>query len=148
MRVLKLLNNLLFYGYALFLVTAGSLVGLLAPTWGTVDFEVYATVVFKHPFEPEVLANALNQYRFMKSLEFGFGVFMLLFRREIYTQHKANRFFLSIVFLGAAVRAFSVLVDGTPHWAYIVFIIFEFSIFLVVFLYSRYTLKSHELQTI
>jgi hypothetical protein len=141
---LRLANAVAFYGYALFLVSAGGLAGLFVPEWGPLDFEVYARVVFRLDLPAEDMASVVNQYRFMKSTEFGFGLFALLFRREIYTSRKVNRFFLGIVFLGAAIRALSLAIDGTPHPAYIFFTGLEATIGLVILAYSRRTLAEAE----
>ena len=40
---------------------------------------------------PEAKANLLNQYRFLKGIEFGFGVFCVVFRREIFRSAVFNR---------------------------------------------------------
>jgi len=140
-RVLRFLNFVAFYGYAWFLVLIGGVLGLLVPTWGPMEFEVYARVIFRLEIDPEAMASALNQYRFMKSTEFGFGVFALLFREDIYRNRKFNRFFLGIVFLGAAMRALSMVLDGGPRSAYIFFLGLETLVGLIVFLYSRKTLE-------
>ena len=141
MNILKWANGLAFYSYAWFLVTAGGILGLFVPRWGPLEFEVYARAIFQADFTPEVMASALNQYRFMKSVEFGFGLFALLFRKEIYTVPKFNRFFLGIVFLGATMRVLSMVVDGRPHKAYIFFAALEFTIGIIILVYSRFTLR-------
>jgi hypothetical protein len=111
------------------------------PEWGPLDFEVYARVIFDLDLQHEDMASTLNQYRFMKSTEFGFGLFALLFRREIFSVAKFNLFFLGIVFLGAAMRALSLVLDGTPHPAYIFFMGLELAIGTIVLAHSRYTLQ-------
>ena len=102
-----------FYTYAWFLGVIGGLLRLFVPEWGP-------------------LASMLNQYRFMKRTEFGFGLFVLLFRREIYSVAKFNAFFLRIVFLGASIQTLSLVVDGPPHPAYVMFTGIEFCIGLIV----------------
>ena len=140
-KLLGCINWVMFYACSWFLVAAGGLLGLFVPRWNPFHVDVFAGEIFKAPLVPAVMASALNQYRSMKSEEFGFGVFALLFRREIYGIPKFNRFFLSIVFLGASVRALSVVVDGRPDFAYIFFMIMELMTGLVVLAYSRTTLK-------
>jgi hypothetical protein len=130
-----------YYGYGLFLVLIGGVLGLFVPRWGPLDFEVFARAVFR-TLTGEPLATTLNQYRFMKSMEFGFGIFMLLFRREIYTIPKFNRFFLAILFLGTAERVLSIAVDGRPHGAYIFFVGLETTIGLIILAESRRTLAA------
>ncbi|WP_158800551.1 DUF4345 family protein [Pedobacter sp. L105] len=142
---MKIINNISFYAYCLFLVLIGGVLGLLVPKWGPLSFEVYATTIFKTNIDHESMASALNQYRFMKSVEFGFGLFGLLFRQEIYTQKKFNYFFLGIMLLGTLERILSYFVDGKPRPAYIFFIFLELSIWLIILLYSRVTLKNKRL---
>ena len=91
-----MVTTVAFYSYALFLVIIGGLAGLFVPKWGPLKFEVYARAVFKSDLSDEEMASTLNQYRFMKSTEFGFGVFALLFRTEVFTSRRYNRFFLGI----------------------------------------------------
>ncbi|MDI1478821.1 DUF4345 family protein [Polyangium sp. y55x31] len=138
----KYLNHAAFYGYAWFLVLIGGGLGLFVPTWGPLKFEVYADVIFRLPLDPQTMASTLNQYRFMKSTEFGFGLFALLFHDEIYTQRKFNRFFLGIVFLGATMRALSMLADGMPRTAYLLLFGLETMVGLIVLHHSRKTLQA------
>lgn len=141
-KLMKCLNCIAFNSYAWFLVLIGGILGLFVPKWGPMAFEVYARDIFKLSLDPVVMASTLNQYRFMKSTEFGFGLFALLFREEIYTNRKFNRFFLGIVFLGVAMRALSMIVDGQPRDAYLIFLGLESLAGLTMFVYSRKTLKS------
>ena len=121
-----------FYTYAWFLGVIGGLLRLFVPEWGPLEFEVYARGIFTSDLDAEVMASMLNQYRFMKRTEFGFGLFVLLFRREIYSVAKFNAFFLRIVFLGASIQTLSLVVDGPPHPAYVMFTGIEFCIGLIV----------------
>lgn len=142
MIIMKTINYVCFYAYCFFLVLIGGVLGLLVPKWGPLSFEVYATTIFKTKIDHMSMASALNQYRFMKSMEFGFGLFGLLFKNEIFTIKKFNYYFLGIMFLGTAMRVLSYFVDGTPRPAYIFFIFLEFTIWVVILLYSRTTLKN------
>jgi hypothetical protein len=137
----KYLNNAAFYAYAWFLVLIGGILGLLVPAWGPLKFEVYADVIFRLPLALQDMASTLNQYRFMKSTEFGFGLFALLFRERIYAERKFNRFFLGILFLGVFERGLSMALDGMPRPAYVMFFGLETLIGLIVFAYSRKTLQ-------
>lgn len=140
-RVWRWVDALAFYGYAWFLVLPGGVLGLLVPQWGPLPFEVFANGIFDAPLSDTVLASALNQYRYMKSMEFGFGLFSLLFRERIYRERRFNRFYLGIVVLGAAERALSVVVDGTPRPFYVAAIFVELAVAAIVFLSSRATLR-------
>ncbi|MCY1035925.1 DUF4345 domain-containing protein [Corallococcus sp. BB11-1] len=136
------IDALAFHGYAWFLILPGGLLGLLIPRWGPLPFEVYARGVFDADLPEQVLASALNQYRYMKSMEFGFGVFSVCFRDFIYTDRRFNRFFLGIIFLGAAERALSVVLDGMPRPFYVAAIFIELSVGLIVFISTRRTLRA------
>ena len=133
-------NSVALWAYALFLILSGGVLGLFVPRWEPLHFEVYARAIFRLDLPSEVMASTLNQYRFMKSIEFGFGVFALLFRREIYTIPRFNYYFLGILFLGAFERVLSMVVDGMPDRAYVGFAILETTIGLIILSHSRRTL--------
>jgi hypothetical protein len=135
--LLGIAGNAAFFGYAIFLIVSGGVLGILVPRWGPLDFEVYARAVFAGGLHGEPLVSTLNQYRFMKSMEFGFGLFALLFRREIYTQRKMNRYFLGILFLGAFDRLLSMVLDGRPHPAYVFFVGLETVVGVIIYLHTR-----------
>ena len=139
---MKQINYACFYFYCGFLVLIGGILGLFVPKWGPMSFEVYATTIFKADIDPASMASALNQYRFMKSLEFAFGLFGLLFVKEIFTVRKFNYFFLGIMLLGSFERLLSFFVDGTPRPAYIMFMGVEFLFWLIMVIYSRTSLKA------
>lgn len=131
---MKSLSALLFAGWVGALVLLGA-AGIFAGEWE-----------LRHIFKidlagmsREAQGNLLNQYRFLKAIEFGFGLFCVLFRHEILKVHLFNRLFLSIVFLGAAARALSIALDGWPHWAFTGITILEFLTGIVVLLHSRNT---------
>ena len=138
-NLFKWLNALAFYGYALFLVTAGGLLGLVAPTFAPMAFEAYGGTFFQLDLPSETMNSALNQFRFMKSLEFGLGVYAFLFRKEIFTVRKHTLYFVGITMLSALSRGLSLLLDGMPHPAYLAFMAVEFSVAVIVFLYARHT---------
>lgn len=136
---MKMLNYVFFYGWSGALLLLGGL-GIFTGSWdlGTVfriDLE---------SMSQEAVANLLNQYRFLKAIEFGFGLFCFLFRREIFTIPTFNRLFISVVFLGAAARALSIVMEGWPHWGFIGITILEFMTFIIVTIYSRYTLEGNQ----
>ena len=112
------------------------------PRWGPLHFEVFARAIFRAPLGTEVIASTLNQYRYMKSMEFGFGLFAVLYRTEIYQSRKLNRYFLGIMLLGAVERGLSILIDGSPDPAYVFFTVIEFLVTAIIFAYSRKTLSA------
>jgi hypothetical protein len=140
--MLAKLNAVAFWSYALFLLLPAGFLGLFVPRWGPMEFEVFARVIFKLDLSAQHMASVLNQYRFMKAEEFGFGLFAILFRREIFGLARFNRFFLGIVFLGAFERWLSIAVDGIPHPFYIYFACIETVFGLIMLLYSVKTLRA------
>jgi hypothetical protein len=133
MRILALV---LFYGWSGALLLLGG-AGIFTGRW-----EV--ETIFRIPLSAlgeEGTANLLNQYRFLKAVEFGFGLFCFVFKNEIFTERVFNRLYLSIVFLGAAARALSLMLEGLPHWGFTFITGLEFLTFFVVAAYSRRTLK-------
>jgi len=90
---------------------------------------------------PVATANLLNQYRFLKAIEFGFGLFCFVFWREIFRSRVFNRLFVTVVFLGAAARALSIVIEGLPHWGFVGITLLEFLTGFVVVAYSRRTVE-------
>ena len=133
---MKSFNNLFFFGWVGALILMGG-VGVFAGKWELAT----AFRVDLAGMSREARDNLLNQYRYLAAVEFGFGLFCVRCRREIYKNPLFNRLFLSIVFLGAAARALSIAVDGWPHWAFTAITVLEFLTFIVVALYSRRTLE-------
>ena len=88
----------------------------------------------------EQRASILNQYRFSKGIELGFGLFCVTFRKEILEAVRFRRLFLIMLFIGVAARTLSIMIDSVPHRAFIGFTIAEFITGALVFLYARQTL--------
>jgi hypothetical protein len=61
-------------------------------------------------------ANLLSQYRFLRALELGFGLFAFTHWRRIYTLRSYNRLFLSVMTAGVAARLLSLALDGRTSW--------------------------------
>ena len=133
---MRILTTILFYGWSGALLVLGGL-GVFTGRW-----EV--STLFKIDLEGmglEAKANLLNQYRFLKAIEFGFGLFCFVFRKEIFRVPRFNRLYVSIVFLGACARALAIALEGWPHWAFIIVTILEFATGFAVVIYSRRTLE-------
>lgn len=133
---MKFLSYLLFYSYVLTLVLAGG--------WGA-----FGNAALDHRllFDLDVrelpattAASVLSQYRFLRLIELGFGLFALLFVREIYQQSKFNALFLSVMAAGVLARALSWQVDGPPKPVFGFFLLYELVGVVVLFLYTRRTL--------
>ena len=136
---MRLLTLICFYGYVAVLLGAGGS-GIFIAEWELATiFHLDLSAL-----DEQSRSTMLNQYRFLKSVELGFGVLCILFRKEIFTAPQILRVFLIILFLGVGARTLSVIIDGMPHWAYIGFIVGEFITGVLVFIYTRQTLTNHD----
>lgn len=111
-----LATRVFYYGYTWMLLGVGGS-GILIASWElphvfSVDVSAMA---------PLPAATLLTQYRFLKSMEFAFGLFCWVYRRRIWGGGTARRLFLAGVFGGVAARLVSLMIDGVPHWAFLVF---------------------------
>jgi len=86
-------------------------------------------------------ANVLTQYRFLRAIELGFGLFSITFRKEIFTVKKFNTLFLTIMLSGVLARGISLIVDGSPNWIFYFFLIYEATGVVFIFLYTRQPLN-------
>lgn len=123
------LARLFFWGYALMLLGVGAS-GMLIATW---ELPTVFAVAMDSMGELQ-RATLLNQYRFLKALEFAFGLFCVVYRHEIFTAGKDHRVFLGGLSAGVAARLGSCFVDGTPRIAFIVFMVLELVTGLLVWL--------------
>lgn len=122
-----------FYGYI-------GLV-LLAGFWGAfvgADFD--HQLLFNldtSTLESDTRTNLLSQYRFLRAMEFGYGLFAILFTEEIFSLKKFNRLYLAIMFGGVLARIISIIDDGSPSALFYFFLIFEFIGVVVIYLYFQ-----------
>lgn len=90
-------------------------------------------------------ANVLTQYRFLRAMELGFGLFAIVFRTEIFAIKKFNTLFLTIMLAGVLARIISLFADGSPNLIFYFFIIYEGVGVLIIYLYSRKRLNRDDL---
>ena len=131
---MKILTIILFCGWSGAVLVLGGL-GIFTGAW---ELEKIFRIDLAG-MGPVATANLLNQYRFLKAIEFGFGLFCFVFWREIFRSRVFNRVFVAVVFLGAAARALSITIEGVPHRAFVGITILEFLTGFVVVAYSRRT---------
>jgi len=81
--------------------------------------------------------NLISQYRFLRAIEMGFGLFTLLFRIEIFTMPKFNRLFLFIMLSGVLARAVSLAVEGNPSPCFWFFLLYELIGFVVIAIFTN-----------
>lgn len=133
---MRALAILMFYGWSGALLVLGA-VGIFTGRW---ELEtIFALDVAQ--LSDERTATLLNQYRFLKAIEFGFGLFCFAFRKEIFTVRRFNRLFLAIVFLSSSARALSMILEGLPHWGLTGITVLEFATGFVIAGHTRRSLR-------
>lgn len=136
--LLKWLGLLSFYGYIAALFILG-IAGLAVPGW---ELRIlYQLDLSALGLASGAKAILLHQYRFLKAIAVGYGLFALVFRREIFRSAVFNRVFLAILFGGAAGRTLSLIIDGRAHWGLVSFTVSEYIFGVLIFAYSRSTLE-------
>jgi hypothetical protein len=88
---------------------------------------------------PDVAATVLNQYRFLKAVECGSGIFCILFRADIMAGGRHAAVFTAIVSLGIFARSVAWIADGRPHPLFIGFLVLEILVLAVFVLNARVT---------
>lgn len=63
---------------------------------------------------PDGSATFLNQYRFLRGVECGVGVLMLILRREMLSDPRYGWLFVVVVLAGATGRLVGLILDGMP----------------------------------
>lgn len=81
--------------------------------------------------------NALSQYRFLRALELGFGLFSIVFTRKIFSDKTFNTLFLAIMGSGVLARIVSWGIDGRPSPLFLFFLIYEFLGLTIIFVYTK-----------
>ena len=128
---MKNLSYFFFYTYIGLVVLAGFWGAFIYPS---MDFEILFKLNLSQLTEFERI-NLLSQYRFLRALELGFGLFSLVFVRDIFNDLKLNRLFLTIMGLGILARIFSWAFDGVPSYLTMFFMFYEAIGWIVIFIY-------------
>lgn len=131
-HALRRVSLVFFYAYVALLIVAGA--------WGIVGARFDMRVLLQlhlHDVPHRTAANLLSQYRFLRAIELGFGVFALTHRRRIYNVRSYNRLFLSVMAAGVAARFVSLALDGIPSWWMFVFLGWELVGVILIFLATR-----------
>ena len=126
------LNYFFFYTYIGLVVLAG--------IWGAFAFpHLDFSYLFSLDLDtlPEYTrVNLLSQYRFLRALELGYGLFALCFLKEIFSIRKFNLLFLAIMGFGILARIISWFVEGTPSGIFVFFLSYEALGWGIILLYS------------
>lgn len=129
---MRLLSRFFFYAYGGLALAAG--------LWGAfgnpaIDFRILFRLDI-HQFPPYTRINLADQYRFLRALEFGIGLYAFLFAREIFSLPKFNMLFLTMMTSGTLARIVSLVHEGRPSFAMCFFMVFELTGIIVISLYS------------
>lgn len=124
------LATLFQLGYGLMLLFVG-LYGIFQAPWEL------RTVFDLDPAAAGQTATLLSQYRFLKAVEAGFGLFCLLQRRNILVGGPAAVIFLAGCGFGVFARIWSWAFDGRPARMFVLFLVLEAVTFALVWLYAR-----------
>ena len=133
---MKFLTYALFYGYVLLLIVAGA--------WGVFFARVDHQMLFRldaRTLPPATAASLVGQYRFLRAMEFGFGMFSIIYRHEIFTSRAFNRLFLSTMAFGVIASLVSLAFDGRPFPVFYFFLACELAGVILIYIYSRRTLE-------
>ncbi|MFV9614565.1 MAG: DUF4345 family protein [Gammaproteobacteria bacterium] len=119
-------------GYSLMLIGVG-VAGIFYAPWELISiFKLDANWL-----QSSEAVTFLNQYRFLKAVEVGFGLFCLFYRREILDGGISSVLFLSGCMLGIFARSWSWYYDGRPSDMLITFLVLESITFVLVWAYAR-----------
>lgn len=117
---MRILTDVFFYGYALLLIIAGA--------WGVVGARIDQRVLLGldlNRLDSLTSASVVTQYRFLRAIELGFGIFAILFKQEIYTEPRFTHLFLYTMAAGVVARLVSLVLDGRPRKIFYFFIASE-----------------------
>ena len=84
---------------------------------------------------PSAEATLLNQYRFLKAIEFAAGVACLIGFKQIFAEPRITRLFLLLVGAGAGARILAIVADGWPKPMFLAFLAIELAVFVLVALH-------------
>lgn len=111
------------YGATLFLV---GLVGCVAGPWElSLLFDIRGDATF------------FNQYRFLKAVEMVAGWVCLAYAREVLYPGKVANMFMLLVAAGVFARLLAWIIDGTPRWPFLLFLLLEALVLAVVLVKLR-----------
>jgi len=130
------ISRFFFYTYVGLVVFAGFWGAFINPHF---DFRLLFQLDTMD-LDENVRINLLSQYRFLRALELGFGLFSLQFIHQIFNDKVFNRLFLIIMFSGILARVVSMIVDGMPGIMHLFFLTYEFIGLMIIYLYTRKTI--------
>ena len=130
---MKALSYFFFYTYVSLVFVAGFWGAFINPYF---DFDWLFNLELNTLTEYS-RTNILSQYRFLRAIEMGFGLFSLLFVKKIFKERAFNILFLVIMGSGILSRLVSWIVDGQPNEKMFFFMIYEAIGLLIIFIYTK-----------
>ena len=131
-RCITCAASLLQFGYSAMLVVIGA-VGIFTAPWELAT--VFGIDPSAWPLGTQ--STMFDQYRFLKSVELGAGLFCFAYRSSIMSGGRAAAVFLAIVGLGVGARTWSWIIDGRPANLFVIFLLLEACVFVVVAMHLR-----------
>jgi len=130
---MKLISYFFFYTYVGIVILAGF--------WGAfmnanLDFQLLFGVD-TNTLPDYTRINMLGQYRFLRAVELGYGVFSIIFARNIFNEKKFNALFLFIMASGVLARTVSIFAEGIPSRLMLFFLVYELVGVVMIYLYTR-----------
>ena len=122
-----------FYTYVGLVIIAGFWGAFINPYF---DFDLLFSLD-PHTLTDHVRINLLSQYRFLRALELGFGLFSILFMKKIFNEKTFNVLFLIIMGSGILARVISWMVDGKPNTFSQLFMFYELAGWIIIFMYTH-----------
>lgn len=136
---MKQVSFFFFYSYIGLVIVAGFFGAFINPYF---DLEQMTSLdVYKLSDYERV--NLLSQYRFLRALELGFGLFSILFVNNIFNKKQFNILFLLIMGLGILARIFSWIADGKPNSLAHFFLYYELISWISIFFYTHKIRQYH-----
>ena len=130
---MRRLSRFFFYTYIGLVILAGF--------WGAFINPYYEfNLLFSfdpHTLNDQVRINLLSQYRFLRALELGFGLFAILYVNKIFKEKSFNILFIFIMGSGILARIVSWLVDGTPNTLTQFFMFYELLGWVIISIYTH-----------
>lgn len=74
-------------------------------------------------------ASLLNQYRFLRAVELGFGLMLWVLRDRLFVDRAIRNVFLIAFFAIPVARAVSIALDGMPRWPFLALMVIELLLF-------------------
>lgn len=126
------LSHFFFYTYIGLVLLAGFWGAFINPYF---DFKLLFQLD-PNTLDDHARINLLSQYRFLRALELGFGMFSIMYVKKIFSEKTFNTLFLVIMGSGILARLVSWIADGTPNAYSMLFMFYELAGLIVIFFHT------------